>query len=204
MVNIKGLGKAEVLRALWYNSHTQGMSYIAKLKLKGNDFTLELAQELVDNTPSLYFDYVFGHVIKCDISGDEFDPRLYDRDCGGGAAQRAIDKLTKEIEMINNTYNGPVLSVVISSTGEDNDRIAQAFHEAFRGRPDYVESNVIINKDPDITTGKEQTGIYICLDDLKDPIGVMDALVNVLKSTSELIKKDETSDLTDDDKAMEV
>ena len=25
----------------------------------------------------LYFDYVDGHVIKCDISGDEFDPRLY-------------------------------------------------------------------------------------------------------------------------------
>ena len=195
MVSIKGLDKAEVLKTLWDNSHPQGMSYIGLLKLEGKKFTLEHARDLIKNTPNLYFDYVYGHVIKCDISGDEFDERLYDRDCGGGAAQRAIDKLTKEIEMVNTTYEGPLLSVVLTNTAETNDMVAQAFHEAFRGRPDYVESNVIVNKDPDITTGKEQTGVYICLNDLKDPFGIMDAFVNVLKSLADLFNNNNTMEV---------
>ena len=33
-----------------------------------------------------------------DLSGDEFDERLYDRDCGEGAAQRAVDSIRAERE----------------------------------------------------------------------------------------------------------
>ena len=33
-----------------------------------------------------------------DLSGDEFDERLYDRDCGEGAAQRAVDSIRAEQE----------------------------------------------------------------------------------------------------------
>ena len=33
-----------------------------------------------------------------DLSGDEFDERLYDRDCGEGAAQRAVDSVRAEQE----------------------------------------------------------------------------------------------------------
>lgn len=47
----------------------------------------------------LYFDYVDGHVIKCDISGDEFDPRLYDRDCGEGRAAEVIEALRNGTEI---------------------------------------------------------------------------------------------------------
>lgn len=32
-------------------------------------------------------------VLKVELSGDEFDERLYDRDCGEGAAQRAVDSI---------------------------------------------------------------------------------------------------------------
>ena len=32
-----------------------------------------------------------GHVIKCDITNDEFEEGLYDRDCGEGAAAKAIE-----------------------------------------------------------------------------------------------------------------
>lgn len=46
-----------------------------------------------DPDVQLYFDYVEGHVIKCDISGDEFDERLYDRDCGEGRAAEVIEAL---------------------------------------------------------------------------------------------------------------
>lgn len=47
----------------------------------------------------LYFDYVAGHVIKCDISGDEFDERLYDRDCGEGRAAKVIEALRRKPQM---------------------------------------------------------------------------------------------------------
>lgn len=90
MINIEGLNKAEVLFALWHTSHAQGMSFMG---LPTTNFTLERAEEWVKDTPNMYFDYVDGHVIKCDISGDEFDPRLFDRDCGEGAAAKAIENL---------------------------------------------------------------------------------------------------------------
>lgn len=37
-------------------------------------------------------------VLKVDLSGEEFDERLYDRDCGEGAAQRAVDSIRDETE----------------------------------------------------------------------------------------------------------
>ena len=45
-----------------------------------------------------YFDYLHGRVLKVELSGDEFDERLYDRDCGEGAAQRAVDSIRAERE----------------------------------------------------------------------------------------------------------
>ena len=45
-----------------------------------------------------YFDYLYGRVLKVDLSGDGFDERLYDRDCGEGAAQRAVDSIRAERE----------------------------------------------------------------------------------------------------------
>ena len=41
----------------------------------------------------LYFDYVCGHVIKCNLGSNSFNPTLYDRDCGEGRAQIAINNL---------------------------------------------------------------------------------------------------------------
>lgn len=94
MVNIKGLDKAKVLKALWDNSHAQGLSFLG---LTPGGFTLERAQELIkereDKGCKLYFDYVDGHVIKCDITGDSFEEWLYDRDCGPGTAEAAINEL---------------------------------------------------------------------------------------------------------------
>ena len=65
MVNIKGLDKMRVLKALYDNSE------------KGYGEFLRIAP---------------------DLSGDEFDERLYDRDCGEGAAQRAVDSVRAERE----------------------------------------------------------------------------------------------------------
>ena len=57
--------------------------------------TVEHCEELLRETT--YFDYLYGKVLKVDLSSDEFDERLYDRDCGIGAARRAINSLRKDI-----------------------------------------------------------------------------------------------------------
>lgn len=93
MINIKGLNKAEVLKALYDRSHVQGMGFLQAVP---NGFvTVEHCEELLRETT--YFDYLYGKVLKVDLSGDKFDERLYDRDCGIGAARRAINSLRKDV-----------------------------------------------------------------------------------------------------------
>lgn len=61
------------------------------------DMTIEKCLKvLLSQKPNLYFDYLYGRVMKVNITHDEFDPWLYDRDNGNGAAQRAIDNLRNE------------------------------------------------------------------------------------------------------------
>ena len=91
MVNIKGLNKAEVLKALYDRSHEQGMGFLQAVP--SGVVTVEHCEELLRDTT--YFDYLYGRVLKVDLSDDSFDERLYDRDCGPGAAQRAIDSIGK-------------------------------------------------------------------------------------------------------------
>lgn len=91
MVNIRGLDKADVLRVLYNNARVQGMGFLQALP---GDMSKEDAQELVKDRHNPYFDYLHGRVMKVDLSSDEeFDPRLYDRDNGSGAAERAIGSL---------------------------------------------------------------------------------------------------------------
>ena len=63
--------------------------------------TVESCAELLEKYTQ--FDYLHGRVLKVDLSGDEFDERLYDRDCGEGAAQRAVDSVRAEKESGKNT-----------------------------------------------------------------------------------------------------
>lgn len=88
MVDIKGLDKAKVLKALYDHSHIQGLGFLQAVE----SFTEEDARKLLDDGQT-YFDYLHGKVMKVDLSGDSFNERLYDRDCGAGAAQRAIDSI---------------------------------------------------------------------------------------------------------------
>ena len=92
MVSIKGLDKAKVLKALYDNSHVQGMGFMHAVP--EGVVTVRRCRELLEmNT---YYECLFGRVLKVDLSGDEFDERLYDRDCGEGAAQRAVDSVARE------------------------------------------------------------------------------------------------------------
>lgn len=131
MINIKGLDKAEVLYSLWHNSHAQGMSFLG---LPQKEFTLERAQELIkergynpegENRPNcLYFDYVDGHVIKCNITGDTFDEQLYERDCGEGAALKAVEYVEQhkldEIDVVPSEFE--LLGGMLKSLSEKNNK----------------------------------------------------------------------------------
>ena len=88
-VDIAGLDKAEVLQCLFNASKQQGMGF---MNPTGREpMRIETAREVIECTPGkLSFDYLFGRVLKVDITGDDFAPWLFDRDNGDGAAARAI------------------------------------------------------------------------------------------------------------------
>jgi hypothetical protein len=92
MVDIRGLDKADVLCALYENARTQGMGVLHYLP---GPLSREEAQEQLELSPR--FDYLLGRVLKVDLSGDEFEERLYDRDNGAGAAYAAISMLRNNL-----------------------------------------------------------------------------------------------------------
>lgn len=88
MIDIANLDKASVLMALYENAHVQGLGFLhASDEPMSRDAALKLLERRT------YFDYVQGRVMKVNLTGDAFDPFLYDRDNGQGAAQRAIDTI---------------------------------------------------------------------------------------------------------------
>ena len=99
MVDIKGLDKARVLKALYDHSHVQGSGFLQAVP----DWVVTVEHCAGLLAKHSYFDYLHGRVLKVDLSGDEFDERLYDRDCGEGAAQRAVDSVRAEKESGKNT-----------------------------------------------------------------------------------------------------
>ncbi len=88
MINIAGLDKAEVLMALYQGSHQQGLGLFIR-----NRLSIDEARTLTAPGQNMYFDYVYGVVLKVDLRGDSFDPWLYDRDNGEGAAANIITSL---------------------------------------------------------------------------------------------------------------
>lgn len=112
MINIKGLNKAAVLAALYNASSPRGMGF---MRAHEGDMTVEQAQKMIDDNRAdpvvaeqtdsplylpridpatgnirypgnaLKFDYVLGRPLKVDLSEDEFQEYLYDRDNPPGA-----------------------------------------------------------------------------------------------------------------------
>lgn len=87
-INIAGMDKATILAALYNNAGPQGRGYLVAQQ---GDMTIEQARALLERGTS--FDYIQGRVLKVRLSGDTFDPWLYDRDNGEGKAARVIDAL---------------------------------------------------------------------------------------------------------------
>ena len=91
MIDISKLDKADVLAALYNNAKSQGMGF---LHYNPKDMDKTQAAALLEQ--GTYFDYVAGRVMKIDLSKDQFDPWLYDRDNGEGSAARVINTLLEK------------------------------------------------------------------------------------------------------------
>jgi hypothetical protein len=85
VICLKGKNKAEVLARLYNASKPLGLGM---LHYDPADMTEEEATELLGQQSRI--DYHKGRVMKVNLSKDEFDPSLYDRDNGQGAAAAAL------------------------------------------------------------------------------------------------------------------
>lgn len=92
-IDISNLPKHEVLAALHNATRAIGMGV---LQDAGPITPAAVLADLGDREAG-YFDYYRGRPIKSDLSGDSFDPRLFDRDAGDGAAAAAIERLRSSI-----------------------------------------------------------------------------------------------------------
>ncbi len=88
MISIAKKDKAEVLAALYNASKPLGLGF---RQFDPKPMSVEEARKLLERTT--YFDYIKGRVMKVDLSGDELETWLYDRDNGDGAAARALAKV---------------------------------------------------------------------------------------------------------------
>lgn len=86
MIDISKMDKAKVLKALYAAARPQGMGFLHYTPGPMRD---EAADAMIASK-HLYFDYVDGRVMKVDLASDTLDPRLFDRDNGDGAAERAL------------------------------------------------------------------------------------------------------------------
>lgn len=100
LIDIAGLDRAAVLAALFNRSKPLGMGF---LQPHAGEMTLDEARALLaSESPyrdgSHYFDYLRGRVMKiCVDDGNRFNPRLYDRDNGFGAAKAAVDFVREQM-----------------------------------------------------------------------------------------------------------
>lgn len=100
-MNISGLDRARILKALYDHSRPVGMGC---LTAKPGPMPLEEARALISAAEvqragartNLHFDYVYGRPLKVVLGGSTIDLRLYDRDHGEGAGELAIlEEFTK-------------------------------------------------------------------------------------------------------------
>jgi len=90
-VKISHLSKAKVLAAPYNRSKPLGMGM---LHYDPTPMTEDEAKELLESSHSKYFDYLKGRVMKIDLSGEELDTYLYNRDLGQNAAENVIKNIS--------------------------------------------------------------------------------------------------------------
>ena len=95
VIDISKLDKAEVLAALFNASKQQRIKFLHKSGAFA--MSVEDAREFTSNGGCQYYGYLRGRVMKIDLSKDQLQTGLYDRDNGEGAAARALAPLLAAI-----------------------------------------------------------------------------------------------------------
>ena len=92
MVDIAGIDKAKLLCGLYNAAITQGMGF---LQYEPGDMSEDEAQRILDDMPAgrLRFDYLKGRVLKVNITHDEFETAVYNRDNGQNAAENVVSDI---------------------------------------------------------------------------------------------------------------
>ena len=94
-VDIKGLDKIDVIMALYHGAKQVGMGFLQP-GVTEDEVRVWVDKYVLTNASFPYVDYLGGRPLKVRLGGDTFDPRMYDRDWGDGAAQRAVDGIGVE------------------------------------------------------------------------------------------------------------
>ena len=88
-IDISGLDRVELLLRLWTNM--KPAAFFAMSGRPSPSFDESAAKKVVGD----YIDYFQGRAIKTDLSKDEVNPRLYDRDAGSGTFKRVVESMRK-------------------------------------------------------------------------------------------------------------
>ena len=86
-LDISGLDKVELLRRLHRGQSVAG--FYAGNPSFAPPFNAATAEDAVKD----YIDYFCGRCIKTDISGDDVNPRMYDRDAGAGKFAQIVKEM---------------------------------------------------------------------------------------------------------------
>ena len=90
-LSLRGLNKSAVLAALYNNATPGSPQSLGWFAHQSGNMTLDEASRWLARQTE--FDYLQGRSLKVDLSGETFNPRLYDRDHGEGAAARVLTQL---------------------------------------------------------------------------------------------------------------
>jgi hypothetical protein len=93
-INYSGIDEATLIHALYHGTAALGLGILHhKAGLSVEDVAEDLKNDLGEKR--IYFDYYRGHPLKLslDTVNKTFNPRLYDRDAGRGAAERIVAQL---------------------------------------------------------------------------------------------------------------
>lgn len=88
-VDVSGIGKVHLLRALWAKSQVSAWCQIHDVY---EDFDERAAKKAFAESEGS-IGYFCGRVIKCNLKGDSVDPWGYDRDNGKGAFQKVVTEI---------------------------------------------------------------------------------------------------------------
>ena len=122
-IDISNIDKAELLAGLFNASKPLGLGFLAK----GHNIKMSIdsAREILKDSNG-YFDYLQGRVMKVDISGDNLDPYLYDRDNGSGAALQVVESVRRKSGIHFNTSAPTTITEKLAESGKNQEAVSSA------------------------------------------------------------------------------